>query len=199
MPSSVIRHGQGLVRPVAYPTSPASYRPDDVIISGYSLCASGVELGALTTASATYNSATYPATNRALGFMFTLADYYLVRKVWWMNGTTATTDSADVAVYTEDGATRLVAAGSTAIATASVVQEVDVTDTLLAPGRYWCVYNQNGVTATPVMTAHSAAVARAAGWAQFAGAVPLGTTFTPAGVAAANLPLFGIASRTQVA
>ena len=196
MPSSVIRHGLGRVASVAFPTSPASYMPDPPLISPYSFGAA-FELG--TTVIGALASSTYPATNRAFGYMFTLGDYYLVRKVWWVNGTTATTDSADVAVYTEDGATRLVAAGSTAIATANVVQEVDVTDTLLAPGRYWCVYNQNGVTATPVCCQVVIAQARFCGWAQFAGAVPLGTTFTPAAIAANLVPYFGIANRTQVA
>ena len=194
MPSSVIRHRFGQVLAVS---GPASYQPEDPIISPLSRCALGVEYSS--SIAAALASSTYPATNRALGFMFCLGDYFLVRKVWWLNGTTATTDSADVAVYTEDGATRLVAAGSTAIATANVIQEVDVTDTLLAPGRYWCVYNQNGVTATPFMFASTVVTARAMGWAQFAGAVALGTTFTPAAIAAANVPYFGIANRTQVA
>jgi hypothetical protein len=195
MPSTVIRHGLGQTPMVSYRS--ASGFPQETIIAPTSLCAVGVDLVAA--ASGNFVSATYPATNRALGFMFCLGDYFLVRKVWWSNGTTATTDNADVAVYTEDGATRLVAAGATLIATANVLQEVDVTDTLLAPGRYWCVYNQNGVTATPIMSPAVAATLRAIGCAQFAGAVPLGTAFTPAAVAAANFPYFGIASRTQVA
>lgn len=179
-----------------YPT-PGNYRPNEVLINASSFCAAGAEMGTMALIPAA--SGTYPAINRALGFMFTVGDYFLVRKVWWVNGATATTDSADVAVYTEDGATRLVAAGATAIATANVVQEVDVTDTLLAPGRYWAVYNQNGTTATPVMWAHAVVHMRPMGFAQFAGAVALGTSFTPAAVAAANFPLFGIAARTQVA
>jgi hypothetical protein len=162
-----------------------------------SLCASGIEMASITTTR--FTSLTYPAANRALGYMFCLNDYFLVRKVWWANGTTTGTDSADVAVYTEDGATRLVAAGSTLTAGVSLLQEVDVTDTLLAPGRYWCVYNQNGVTALPLGVALPATTSRAIGWAQMAGAVPLGSTFTPAGIAGAALPYFGIANRTQVA
>lgn len=196
MPSSIIRRGLGMIPAVDYPLEPFSFRPDDVLINPFSNNACAGEM------SITNNlvvSNTYPATNRALGYMICLSDYYLVRKVWWCNGTTATTDSADVAVYNEAGTTRLVAAGSTAIATANVVQEVDVTDTLLPPGRYWVVYNQNGTTATPMGTNVIAGGARVAGWAQFAGAVPLGTTFTPAAVASAVVPYFGIASRTQVA
>ncbi len=177
--------------------TPPSYRPNDVLINPQSWCAFGEEFTGM--GSSNWASATYPSANRALGFMFAIAEPMLVQKVYWLNGTTATTDAADVAVYTEDGATRLVAGGSTNIATANVVQEKDCTDTLIVPGRYWCVYAQNGVTATPIMNAIPVALARSMGWAQFAGAVPLGTTFTPAAVAAANVPFFGIAARTQVA
>lgn len=198
MPSSTLRHlGNQPGQPVMQPTFPPSYRPDDVMIHTLSWCALGTELNS--TGASNFASGAYPATNRALGFMFSLADYFLVQKVFWVNGTTATTDNADVAVYTEDGATRLVAAGSTLIATANVVQEVDVTDTLLAPGRYWCVYNQNGTTATPMRAIPGISILRACGAAQFAGAVPLGSAFTPAAIAATAIPLFGIAQRTQVA
>lgn len=195
MPSSTIRHLGNMPTPqLAFPPS---YRPNDVLIGPWSWCACGEELTGMTASN--FASATYPATNRALGYPFEIADYMLVQKVWWVNGTTATTDSADVAVYSEAGTTLLVSGGSTAIATANVVQEKDCTDTLLQPGRYWCVYNQNGVTATPMMSAAPVALVRAMGWAQFAGAVPLGSTFTPAAIAAVNVPLFGIAARTQVA
>lgn len=197
MPSSIVRHPVG--RSVsAFLDAPPSYRGPDPLISALShqACGDGMTMVAVAGNTA---AITYPASNRALGFMFCLADPYLVRKVWWMNGTTATTDSADVAVYSEDGATRIVSGGTTAIATANVIQEKDVTDTLLMPGRYWCVYNQNGVTATPQGWTPALPLARVMGWAQFAGAVPLGTTFTPAAIAATALPLFGIANRTQVA
>lgn len=191
--SSLIPAMQGSPIQLAYP---ASYRPNDVMIHAFSWQALGAELAGI---GGVLQSNTYPAANRALGFMFAITEPFPVRKVFWVNGTTATTDSADVAVYREDGATRLVSGGGTAIATANAVQEVDCTDTLLAPGRYWCVYNQNGVTATGIGLASNLNYHRLFGWAQFAGAVPLGTTFTPAAPASQIMPLFGISSRTQVA
>lgn len=195
MPSSIRRLSVGTTPMVGW-DFPPSYRPSEVLIGPASMCALGAELGGM---AATIASATYPAANRALGYMFCLSDYFLVRKVWWANGTTATTDNADVGVYTEDGATLLVSAGATAISGATTLQEVDVTDTLLKPGRYWCVYNQNGVTATPICYGLAIPNVRAMGWTQFAGAVPLGSTFTPAAIAAVGVPYFGIASRTQAA
>ncbi len=197
MPTSSLRRQLVGQSPLAW-AFPASYRPQMPLIGPWSYEALGEDLAMSGT---NWASQTYASANRAHGYMFCTAEPLLVVKVWWVNGATATTDSADVAVYSEDGATRHVAAGSTAIAGASVVQEVDVTDTLLLPNRYWCVYNQNGVTATPTANNASAAVVlRGMGWAQFAGAVPLGSSFTPAALTAGTVcPLFGIAFRTQVA
>lgn len=176
---------------------PPSYRPDFVMISILSEQALGVEHAAF---AGSTTSITYPAASRILAFPFMLLEPYLVQKVWWMNGATATTDSADVGVFTEDGATKLVSAGSTAIATASVVQEVDVTDTVLPRGRYWCAYIQGGTTATPAGWTTSLMQLRMIGCVQQAGSgSTLGSTLTPAAVAAANINLFGIAARTQVA
>lgn len=198
MPSATHRllgNPQGAIQGLAFP---ASYRPNDVLISPMSLCAAGIDTYLLSATA--FASGTYPASNRALGYMFEIADYFLVRKVWWFNGTTATTNNADVGVYSEDGATKLVSGGSTLIATANVVQEIDCTDTLLPPGRYWCVYNQNGTTATPMLNSTaSVGLLRVMGWAQFAGAVSLGAAFTPAAIATTGVPFFGIAGRTQVA
>jgi hypothetical protein len=170
--------------------------PNPPILSPLSVEAIGDTLVATTGVS--FVSGTYPAANRALAYGITLARPYLVRKVWWGNGTTATTDSADVGVYTETG-TRLVSGGGTAISGASNLQEVDVTDTLLQPGRYYLAYSQSGVTATPLLCAATAALARACGIVQMATAYPLPSTLTPAAVAGTGLPLFGIAARTQVA
>lgn len=198
MPSSTLRHSRlGLSALPQFPYPP-SYREDMVLITPLSWQAEGEELTGLAATNAGGATA-YPAANRAIGFPFELGDSFLVRKVFWLNGTTATTDACDVGVYSEAGTTLYVSGGSTNIATANVVQEKDCTDTLIPVGRYWCVYAQNGVTATPVSFAPAAALLRAAGCAQFAGAVPLGGTFTPAACASAYLPYFGIAGRTLVA
>lgn len=147
-------------------------------------------------------STTYPAASRVIAWMMQIAEPFVVRKLWAVNGTTATTDSRDVGVYNEDGTTLLVSAGSHAIATANVVQEADCTDTLLVPGRYWCAYVQGGTTATPMAFAAGAGVGvmRCYGGAQMAGSgSTLGASFTPAALASNVMPLCGIAGRTQVA
>lgn len=199
MPTSSLKPAM-MANPMAL-SYPASYRPDMVLIHCLSYQACGNEIGGVA-GTAVWASNTYPSASRILAFPFALAESYLVRKVWWYNGTTATTDSADVGVFTEDGATKLVSSGSTAIATANVLQEVDVTDTLLTPGRYWCAYIQGGVTATPfcIVLAANAGVARAIGVAEQSGSgSTLGSTFTPAALSSTTFPIFGIAARTQVA
>lgn len=197
MPTSGLRRQLPGQSPMQW-AFPASYRPQMPIISSFSYEAMGSELGLSGT---NWGNNAYTAANRALGFMFCLAEPFLVVKMWWMNGTTATTDNADVGVYTEDGATLRVSAGSTLLSGASQIQEVDVTDTLLLPGRYWCVCNQNGTTGSRyACNAAAPTVLRPFGWAQFAGAVPLGSTFTPAALTSGTTaPMFGIASRTQLA
>ncbi len=197
MPSSIFNRPQiGL--PLMQLASPGSYRPPDVLIGPLSWAACGEELTGM--AASNFVSTAYPASSRVIAYPFEIADYFLVQKVWWMNGTTATTDSADVGVYSESGTTLIVSGGSTGIATANVVQEKDCTDTLLQPGRYWCAYVQGGTTATPIASAAAIGLLRSMGCAQMAGSgSTLGATFTPAAIASAVLPLCGIAGRTQVA
>jgi hypothetical protein len=170
--------------------SPDSPRPNDPIITPMSFFSD-------ITTSSNFSSGTYPAANRATAAPFQIAAPFLVRKVFWFNGTTATTDSADVGVYAQTGEL-IVSGGGTAISGASQLQEVDVADTLLRPCRYWLAYVQNGVTATPVMSATAAAILRAMGVAQMASAYPLPSTLVPAALASAALPMMGVASRTLV-
>lgn len=195
MPTDAWRRSAGGLPLAAVPILGSDYSvPNPQIISTVSSCSSGGVLNRI--GLATYASNTYPAASRALAIPFWIAYPFLVRKVFWFNGATASTDSADVGVYTEAGA-RLVSGGGTTISGANATQEVDVTDTLLQPGRYWMAYSQNGVTATPIMSnAGSAGNVRAAGCAQMASAYVLPSTFTPAAIASPLIPLIGIASRT---
>lgn len=185
----------------AIPGVPPSWRMPMPLIGPLSWEAIGADMNGLVAPN--FASATHPSANRGIGFPFELGDPYLVSKVWWMNGTTASTDTVDVAVYTEAGgaSSRLVAGGGAVASGASTIQSIDCTDVLLMPGRYWCVHAQSGVTATTVASAPSIATLRCTGAAQMASAASagvLGTTWTPAAIASAYIPLFGIAGRPQV-
>lgn len=203
MPTSSLKPAMmGSPMAVSYP---ASYRPDDIIIGPLSNCAIGNEITGLTSGFGTVGTLAWPAASRILAYPFTLIEPYLVRKVWWQNGGTAAgTDSTDVGVFTEDGVTKLVSSGSTAATGTNVVQEVDVTDTLIYPGRYWCCAIQGGTTNTRAGINVAATLLRVCGCAQMAGSgstLPAGggTNFVPAAVAGTGLAFFGIACRTQVA
>lgn len=197
MPTNTFRRTAGALPVAALPILGSEFpRPNNHMIASWSPECLGWELGGMTTSFAT---GTYTTASTAIAIPLVITHPFVVRKVFWHNGTTATTDSADVGVYTEAGA-RLVSGGGTAISGAASVQEVDVTDTALKPGRYWLAYVQNGTTATPVRCAFgSAAVARMIGSAGMASAYPLPSTFTFAAATILTLPMFGIASRTLVA
>jgi hypothetical protein len=200
MPTSDLLHG--VINRQPHTTSfqsPHSFRPPVPIICTSSHEALGTELVGFNGANFG-NANTYPAASRVLAWQFEISDDFLVRKVFWYNGGTATTDSCDVGVYNEAGTVLIVSGGSTAISGANVVQEKDCTDTLLQPGRYWCAFVQGGTTATTYSTTMGVLDLRCSGCAQMAGSgSTLGASFTPAAIASAFMPLFGIASRTLVA
>lgn len=200
MPTSSIVRGLGRVSPRQY-RFPASYRPHAPLIGPFSPEADGSShsLGSSLTFVA------WPAANRRIGYMFCLAEPYLVRKVWWWNGTVGGSNTLDVGVFTEDGNTLLVSGGPvTAAGAAPSIQEVDCTDTLLPAGRHWCVAVCNGSTTQVGVCGVSAlGLTRCTGYAQHAASgATLSTSgaFVPAAMGSANtLFVFGIANRTQVA
>lgn len=197
MPTSAWRRTAGVLPVAALASLGADYpRPNDHIITSASWNCVGQDVAVMNNNFGPIGA--YPAANRAFFVQFAIAFPFVVRKMFWFNGTTAATDSADVGVYTEEGA-RVVSGGGTAISGANTLQEVDVTDTLLQPGRYWFAYAQNGTTATPWVAAPATAVARVLGGAQMSSAYVLPSTFTPAALASSLIPFVGIASRTLAA
>lgn len=72
----------------------------------------------------------------------------IIRRVWWINGSTVSASyNIAVGIYEDAGyipGRLIVGSASTAQGTATNVQFVDVTDTTLGPGRYWiAVYSSN--------------------------------------------------------
>lgn len=106
--------------------------PDDVIWPG-SLRAIGAELIA-SRASQQAASTAWPTIGLAVGFPFTLDRPRTVYQLGWENGATPG-GNFDCAILRPDG-TRMVSTGSTARAGASVLQRVDVADTLLPADTY---------------------------------------------------------------
>lgn len=144
-------------------------------------------------------SGAYPTANLAMYVPFQIWTPYLVRRVWWANGTTTIAGNVDVGVYAQDG-TRLFSAGATAQATASINQSVALgTPSLLSPGSYYMAFSSSSNTATFFRLSVSVArVGQMFGLAQEATANPLPATFTQAAFAQTIVPVFGIASATVI-
>lgn len=192
MPTDAVRRPAGLLALRALPILGAEYpRPNPHIISHLSPhCTAGNVFQ-----TNAFASLANIAASAATATPFVIAHAFLVRKVFWANGATATTDSIDVGVY--DASFKLViSGGGTAASGANATQEVDVTDTLLKPGLYYLAFVANGTTVTPISSNLAAAHYKGLGCVQMASAYPLPSTFTPATANLTRFPLCGVASRT---
>lgn len=139
-------------------------------------------------------SAVWPGTNSAYLVPFAMRSPYLVRRVWWANGSGTITGNVDVGIYTLSG-TLLVSSGATAQANASVIQSVALgTPFLLGPGSYYMAMSSSSATATFFHFAPSTISLQQLGVAQAGTANPLPATVTFATITSNHLPLFGIAS-----
>lgn len=91
-------------------------------------------------------SANWPVANMAFLYPFVLHSHEIVRKLLRLNGATLT-GTVDVGIY--DGEGRLiVAAGSTAAAGTNAIQEFNIADTPLGPGRYFLAASASATGAT---------------------------------------------------
>ena len=96
-------------------------------------------------------SAVWPAANRTLYFPFELEQPMLVEQFQWHNGSTVN-GNVDMGIYTESGV-RLVSTGSTVQAGVSAAQLVDVSDTLLDRGVFYCALAHSSATSTVLRAA----------------------------------------------
>lgn len=121
----------------------------------------------------------------------------VAKRLWWTNGATVSASyNVDVGIYADAGfapAAKLVSTGSTAQGTASEVQFVDITDTVLAPGRYWLAMTASSTSATFFYTSLGT-MYNALFCFQQATALPLPATATAAESAVAGVYIFGFAT-----
>lgn len=93
-----------------------------------------------------FASGAWPSANRAYYVPFSLRANTLVLKMFVANGSTAS-GNFDVGIYDTTG-TKIVSSGSTAQSGTSTLQVVDITDTLLGPGKYYMALAMDGTTGT---------------------------------------------------
>lgn len=122
-------------------------------------------------------AATWPTANRAMYYPFRIGRTVTLTQMFTFNGTSS--GNIDVAVYNE-GFTRLVSAGSTAMAGASAVQYFNVTDTVLTPGAYYMAVAVDNTTASFERANIECPVLAAFGVLQESAAFALPATATPA-------------------
>lgn len=145
-----------------------------VMIGTYSALSIGTELAALGAAA----PASAVITSGIPHFVpVTIPAPATVMKLWCVNGATVN-GNVDMGIYDEAG-NLLVAKGTTAQSGTNTVQEFNITDTQLQPGRYYLALATDSATATFMQTSvtlGSAAFLKALGVAQWSlGTFPLTT------------------------
>ncbi len=131
----------------------------------------GIILGAM---AIDHGAQGWATANLARYVPMTLARPMNLRKFFWAMNTTA---NVDVGIYTSTG-TRIVSSGTTVGSGAATYQEFDVTDTILAPGRYYLAGAMDNGAGQAGGFSLSTQVCRALGVYQEAAAFPLPATAT---------------------
>lgn len=168
---------------------PYSYLPPLSTIHSASIESTGLTSG-LNVGSG-YISAVYSTANRIFFVPFHIEVPIIVTKLFWCNGT-AVSGNCDIGIYSAD-MTRIVSAGSTAQATISVLQEVDITDTAIGPGDFYLAFACDNITATILRGSPTATAMRRMGCLQNdAGTVVLPATGSPISPTVSYLPLIGL-------
>jgi hypothetical protein len=175
-PISVYEHG-----PTIHPWSPESIGP--------ALATQGEVLSGST-------SGAWPSANRAYYIPFGLTKSITAKLMFVYNGATAS-GNFDIGIYDQAGR-RLVSSGSTAQAGTNALQTVDITDTWIGPGLFYLALALDNTTGTVQRTSASLARQRLTGCFQQATAFALPATATFAAVATANIPVFGLCTRTVI-
>lgn len=168
-----------------------------VVFSTYSKIGLGVNLAAWAVAAPT--SLAWQSANTALFFPIEIEESVTVVKLWWINGGVAS-GNVDIGIYDATTLARKVSIGSTAQGTISVIQEVDVADTVLAAGRYYIAIVLDNTTGTLLWTdPGTLSHGKALGVAQMGAAFVLPDPAVLVVPTFARIPVCGGSLRTQVA
>jgi hypothetical protein len=139
-------------------------------------------------------SQTWGTANLACYIPFVLSAPFLAQLMLYYVGAT-NTGNIDAGIYDEEG-NKVVTKGSTAVGTAGTLQSLDITDTLLNPGRYYMAANCDTATSTVFAYTCTAQQAQIMGMLNEAvGAVTLPSPATFAAATATRVPLIGVSGR----
>jgi len=164
------------------------YQDAPLFINSMSARFTSILTGVLGTSNVAPSSGAWPAAGRAIYVPLFLPFEYPVKRVFWVNGASVT-GTADLGIYRDDFS-RVFALGGAAQSGANSVQYTSV-NLLLEPGAYYLALSLSN---TAAMFRHALAVLnmREAGCLQEDSAEPLPSTMTPAQLASAYWPLFGL-------
>ena len=143
----------------------------------------------------------YESANRAAYVPIAVLSPVYVRRVWWANGAdTAGGATVEVGLY-RNGAYKpgaKIISGSAVQGTASQIQFVDITDTLLTPDLYWIAVVASSAANTTLFrsTVAAGAAADAAFRMSQVSAYPLPATATPTETNDTNIYLCGFSTTT---
>lgn len=139
-------------------------------------------------------SGAWPAANRAIYIPIVIGNWFTAKKIVVENAGTVN-GNVDAGIYDQAG-NRIVSIGTTAQTGTNVPQELDITDTTLAPGRYYLAMASSSGTATYFRWAPAVALCSAFGMLQQATAFALPAAATFAACTAAYIPDIYIMGRT---
>jgi hypothetical protein len=140
--------------------------------------------------SVAYASNAWPTANLAIYIPIAIALPVVAKKLWLACGTTGT-DNIDIGIFSEGG-TKIVASGATAKVNSDAELVVEITDTLLAPGRYWIGVSCASNTATFWTLGLAVPNGAALGVMQEGSAHPLPATATMVALTGLRVPAAGI-------
>lgn len=163
--------------------------PPPTTITPYSFCSIGRDLNLYGGGQA---SAAWPSANRAYFVPFVTNQTTTIMQLFIVNGSTAS-GNFDIGIYDDNG-TKIVSSGSTAQSGTSVIQAVDITDTMIGAGRYYLALSMNGTTGTNQSFSTAAAQNQAMGTFLAASAFALPATVTLAQNTTAFIPNFGLST-----
>lgn len=135
----------------------------------------------------------WPTANVALYMPVVIPEAGYATKLWWAVSNGAGGGNMDIGIY-DESYNRLVSSGSTAIGTSQGTTVVDITDTLLQPGRYYVglASDTSSGTSTLIGFAPAAGICQALGVIRQTSAFALPSTATPVITTHAALPTCGI-------
>ena len=135
-------------------------------------------------------STTWPSSNLGIAIPFRVSRTVKLQKVFWLNGTVVGYN-VDVGVYSADW-TKLGSIGSTGQGSASTLTTATLT-TQFGPGLFYMAMAMSNSLGTAWRSSSMTLSAmRTLGCAQMASALALPSTFTPAAIGQAYIPVFGL-------